>query len=159
MFRRLIATHNDFGMFITRVVLGAVMLPHGLQKLFGWFGGYGFSGTLAGFQSMGIPKPITVLVILAESVGAIGLIVGVLGRFMAFSVFATMVGAVYMVHGHNGFFMNWGGKVPGAEGYEYHLLVMGMAFAVMIRGSGALSVDRAFEAGTIVDNSRVVPAA
>ena len=156
MFRRLIATHNDFGMFIVRVVLGAVMLPHGLQKLFGAFGGYGFSGTLAGFQQMGIPKPVTVLVILAESVGALGLILGFVGRFMAFSIFVTMLGAVLMVHGHNGFFMNWGGKAPG-EGFEYHLLAMGMALAVMIRGSGALSIDRALQPGT-TDEPRGLPA-
>ena len=154
MFRRLIATHNDFGMFIVRVVLGAVMLPHGLQKLFGAFGGYGFSGTLAGFQQMGIPKPVTVLVILAESVGALGLILGFVGRFMAFSIFVTMLGAVLMVHGHNGFFMNWSGKAPG-EGYEYHLLAMGMALAVMVRGSGALSIDRALQRETLVDRSAV----
>ena len=141
MFRRLIATRNDYAIFVVRLVLGLVMLPHGLQKVFGWFGGYGFSGTLAGFQQMmGIPKPVTVLVILAESVGALGLILGFFGRFMAFSVFVTMVGAVMMVHGQHGFFMNWTGKAPG-EGFEYHLLVLGMALAVMIRGSGALSVD------------------
>ena len=144
MFRKLIATRNDYAILVVRVVLGLVMLPHGLQKVFGWFGGYGFSGTLAGFQQMGIPKPVTVLVILAESVGAVGLIVGFLGRFMAFSVFAVMLGAVLMVHGQNGFFMNWTGKGAG-EGFEYHLLVMAMALAVMIRGSGALSVDRALQ--------------
>jgi putative oxidoreductase len=155
MFRRLIATPNDFGMFVVRVVLGAVMLPHGLQKLFGAFGGYGFSATLGYFQQqMGIPRPVTVLVILAESVGALALILGFVGRFMAFSVFVTMLGAVLMVHGHNGFFMNWGGKAPG-EGYEYHLLAMGMALAVMIRGSGALSVDRALQRDTFNGRSAV----
>lgn len=141
MLQKLIATRNDLSLLVTRVVLGAVMFPHGAQKLLGWFGGYGFSATLQGFSAgMHVPKPVTVLVILAESVGAVGLILGVLGRFMAFSIALTMVGAILMVHAHNGFFMNWSGKQPG-EGFEYHLLVIGMALAVMIGGSGAASVD------------------
>ena len=144
MFRKLIATRDDYAIFVVRLVLGLVMLPHGLQKVFGWFGGYGLSGTLAGFQQMGIPRPVSVLVVLAESIGALGLVLGFVGRFMAFSIFVTMLGAVLMVHGHNGFFMNWTGKAPG-EGFEYHLLVMALALAVMIRGSGALSADRVLE--------------
>jgi putative oxidoreductase len=142
MFRKLIATSDDYGAFLIRVVLGLVMLPHGMQKVFGWFGGYGFNATLGFFSSkLGIPTPLGVLVILAESLGALALILGLLGRFSAFGVAATMLGAVAMVHGHNGFFMNWNGNQPG-EGFEYHLLALAMAAAVMIRGSGALSLDR-----------------
>ena len=142
MFRKLIATSDDYAALVIRVVLGLVMLPHGMQKVFGWFGGYGFNATLGFFSSkLGIPTPLGVLVILAESLGALALVVGLLGRFSAFGVAATMVGAVAMVHGHNGFFMNWNGNQPG-EGYEYHLLALAMAAAVMIRGSGALSIDR-----------------
>jgi putative oxidoreductase len=142
MLRKLIATSDDYAAFVIRVVLGAVMLPHGLQKVFGWFGGYGFNATLGFFSSkLGIPTTLGVLVILAESLGALALVLGLLGRFSAFGVAATMVGAVAMVHGHNGFFMNWNGTQPG-EGFEYHLLALAMAAAVMIRGSGALSLDR-----------------
>jgi putative oxidoreductase len=142
MFRKLIATTDDYALLVIRLVLGAVMLPHGLQKLLGWFGGYGFEATLGFFHSkLGVPTPLTVLVILAESLGALALVLGLVGRFMAFGIAATMVGAVAMVHGHNGFFMNWTGQQAG-EGYEYHLLTLAMAAAVMIRGSGALSIDR-----------------
>ena len=107
MFRKLIATTDDYALLVIRLVLGAVMLPHGLQKLLGWFGGYGFEATLGFFHSkLGVPTPLTMLVILAESLGALALMLGLLGRFSAFGVAATMVGAVLMVHGHNGFFMN-----------------------------------------------------
>jgi putative oxidoreductase len=142
MFRKLIATTDDYALLVIRLVLGAVMLPHGLQKLLGWFGGYGFEATLGFFHAkLGVPTALTVLVILAESLGALALVLGLVGRFMAFGIAATMVGAVAMVHGHNGFFMNWTGQQAG-EGYEYHLLALAMAAAVMIRGSGALSIDR-----------------
>src|SRR4051794_15703793 len=151
MFRKLIATRNDYAVFFVRVALALVMFPHGAQKLFGWFGGYGPAGTVGYFKSgLGVPPAMTWLVILAESLGAVALLLGFAGRFMSFGIAATMVGAVLMVHGHNGFFMNWGGKAPG-EGFEYHLLAIAMAVAVMIRGSGALSVDLALQRATSKD--------
>src|SRR4051812_15626799 len=108
MLRKLIQTREDWAAAAVRVVLGAVILPHGLQKTLGLFGGHGFSNTLSFFQSgLGIPKPVGVLVILAESLGAVALILGFVGRFMAFSIALTMLGAVAMVHAKNGFFMNW----------------------------------------------------
>ena len=142
MFRKLIATPNDYVLTLLRIVLAAVMVPHGAQKLLGWWGGYGFDATVAYFNSsLGIPRPLAVLVILAESLGAVALALGLFGRFMAFGVAATMAGAVAMVHGRVGFFMNWSGT-QGGEGFEYHLLALAMAAAVIIRGSGALSLDR-----------------
>ena len=145
MFRKLIATTDDYATLIIRFALAAVMFPHGMQKLLGWFGGYGFQATVEFFSSkLGVPAPVTVLVILAESLGAVALALGLVGRFMAFGIAATMVGAVLMVHGHVGFFINWSGQ-QGGEGYEYHLLALAMAVAVMIRGSGALSIDRVLQ--------------
>ena len=145
MFRKLIATRNDYATFVIRLTLALVMFPHGAQKLLGWFGGFGPAATVGYFKSgLGVPAALTWLVILAESLGAVALALGLFGRFMSFGIAATMLGAVLMVHGHNGFFMNWGGKAPG-EGFEYHLLVMALALAVMIRGSGALSADRVLE--------------
>jgi putative oxidoreductase len=142
MFRKLIATTDDYAVTIIRLALAAVMFPHGAQKLLGWFGGYGFFGTVGFFTgTLGIPRPLAVLVILAESLGAIALALGLAGRFMAFGIAATMVGAVVMVHAQFGLFMNWSGR-QGGEGFEYHVLAIAMAVAVMIRGSGALSVDR-----------------
>jgi putative oxidoreductase len=90
---------------------------------------------------MGIPYVLALLVIAAEFLGALGLIFGLLTRVAAFGVFSVMVGAIYLVHGKFGFFMNWAGKNPG-EGYEFHLLAIAIAFALMIKGGGALSVDR-----------------
>ncbi|HEX7182110.1 MAG TPA: DoxX family protein [Thermoanaerobaculia bacterium] len=141
--RRLMQTDDNVGMFIVRLALGIVMFPHGAQKLLGWFGGHGFGGTMQFFtQQMGLPAAVVVLVIIAEFFGALSLIFGFLGRLGAFGVLCVMLGAIFMVHLQNGFFMNWYGTQQG-EGYEYHLLAIGMALAVIIRGSGALSVDRA----------------
>ena len=142
MFRKLIETPNDYAIFVARVALAAVMFPHGAQKVFGWFGGHGYSATVGFFTgTLGIPAPLAVLVILAESVGAVALALGLRGRVSAFGIAATMLGAVVMVHGKAGFFMNWSGQ-QGGEGFEYHVLAIALAAAVIIRGSGALSLDR-----------------
>ena len=142
MFRKLVATHSDYGMFIVRVALAAVIFPHGAQKLFGWFGGPGFAKSLEVFSAAwGIHPALTTLVILGESLGAVALALGLVGRFQAFGIAAAMAGAIYYVTGANGFFMNWFGNQAG-EGYEFHLLTIAMALAVMVRGSGALSLDR-----------------
>jgi putative oxidoreductase len=123
-------------------MLGIVMFPHGAQKLLGWFGGFGFSGTMGAFtEQMGIPWIIALLVIIGESLGAIGLILGFLTRFTAFGMTCIMVGAIWLVHWPNGFFMNWFGKQAG-EGFEYHLLVLAISVALMIAGGGKWSVDK-----------------
>jgi putative oxidoreductase len=146
LWRRLLATEGDWGATVARVALGAVMLPHGAQKLLGWFGGYGFQATL-GFLTtqVGLPYPVAVLVILIESIGALCLVIGLAGRVMAAGVAAVMVGAVVTTHLPNGFFMNWAGSQKG-EGFEYHILAIALALIVMLRGSGAASVDRALTA-------------
>ncbi|HKS04667.1 MAG TPA: DoxX family protein [Gemmatimonadaceae bacterium] len=141
-FTNLVATNDDPAALVLRVALGLVMFPHGAQKLLGWFGGYGFAGTVGGFSSMHIPAAVTVLVIAIEFLGSIALITGLFGRAAALGIIAVMSGAVFMVHLPNGFFMNWSGQQAG-EGFEYHALVIAMAIAIMIRGSGAFSVDRA----------------
>jgi putative oxidoreductase len=123
-------------------MLGLVMFPHGAQKMLGWFGGHGFSGTMGFFTHQGIPAPLAFLAIAAEFFGGLGLIVGFLSRIAAFGVLCNMAVAVLTVHFHNGFFMNWAGTNKG-EGFEYHLLAIAMALAVMIGGAGAPSVDRA----------------
>jgi putative oxidoreductase len=124
-------------------MLGIVMLPHGAQKLLGLFGGFGFAGTMEMFtEKMHIPAALAFLVIMGESFGSLGLIVGFLTRFSAFGVLCIMLGAITMVHWPNGFFMNWSGKQAG-EGYEYHLLVIGMSLALLLMGGGKWSVDGA----------------
>jgi len=143
MFRKLIGTADDSAIAILRLVLGAVFFAHGAQKTLGWFGGYGFSGSMGFFtQAMHIPAPLAFLAICAEFLGGIGLIVGLLGRVAAFGIACNMLVAVVMVHWHFGFFANWFGNQKG-EGVEYHLLALAMALAIMIKGSGAFSIDRA----------------
>ena len=132
---------QSWSLLISRLSVGIVILPHGMQKALGLFGGYGFSGTVGAFQSMGMPYLIAVLVILAEFVGTIGIILGLGTRFMAFSVGLTMAGAAFLGgHINNGFFMNWFGMQKG-EGIEYFVLMIGLALVLIIGGSGKLSVD------------------
>jgi putative oxidoreductase len=143
MFRKLISTSDDYTYTMVRLVLGVVFFAHGAQKMLGWFGGYGFSGTMNFFtQMMHIPAPLAFLAICAEFFGGLGLIVGLLGRVAAFGIFMNMLVAIFTVHIHNGFFANWSGQQKG-EGFEYHLLAIALLLVVMIKGSGALSVDRA----------------
>jgi putative oxidoreductase len=146
MFQKLIRTNpNNTAAFVLRLALGAVMFPHGAQKMLGWFGGYGFSATMQGMtSSMGLPGFMVFLVIMIEFVGAIALILGFMGRLMSFGIGVVMAGAMFMAHWANGFFMNWSGKQAG-EGFEYHLLAIGMAIALTIMGSGRWSVDSALQ--------------
>ncbi len=146
LFRRLLVTEGDWGATVARVALGGVMIPHGAQKLLGWFGGYGFQPTMGFLTAQaGLPHPIAFLVILIESFGALALVLGLAGRVMAAGVAAIMVGAIATVHLPNGFFMNWTGAQKG-EGFEYHILAIALALVVVLRGSGAASVDRVLSA-------------
>jgi putative oxidoreductase len=140
MWHALVSTRPDPILALVRIALGLVILPHGLQKVFGWFGGGGMRGTLNGFASMGIPYPLGALAIAAESLGSLALIFGVYGRVAALGIFAVMLVATLRVHRPHGFFMNWYGQGKG-EGFEYHLLAMVLAAVVVWGGSGAASVD------------------
>jgi putative oxidoreductase len=135
-------TSNDVALTILRLGLGVVFLAHGAQKLLGCFGGYGFHGTMGFFEHMGMPAPVAFLVICTEFFGGLGLIVGLLTRIAALGIGVEMIGAIFMVHLKNGFFMNWYGTQKG-EGFEYHLLAIAMAAALLLRGAGAFSLDRA----------------
>ena len=142
MLKRLMQTDDDTGRFLVRLFLGVVMFPHGAQKLLGWFGGGGFSGTMQGMTGMGLPAFIVFLVIIFEFFGSLALIFGCLGRLGALAILCVMLGAIFTVHLPNGFFMNWMNQQKG-EGFEYHLLAIAMALAVLVGGSGRFSVDRA----------------
>jgi putative oxidoreductase len=139
-------TDDDISRTLVRLFLGLVMFPHGAQKMLGWFGGGGFSGTMQGMTGMGLPAIVVFLVILIEFFGSLGLILGFLGRVSAFGVLCVMLGAIFTVHLPNGFFMNWMGNQKG-EGFEYHLLAIGMALAIIAKGSGAYSADRSITRG------------
>jgi putative oxidoreductase len=148
MFRKLLATSDDWTLTLLRLVLGIVFFFHGAQKALGWFGGYGFSGTMGFFTGMlHIPAAFAFLAICAEFLGGIGLIVGALGRIAAFGIATNMLVAIIMVHSHFGLFMNWSGQQKG-EGFEYHLLAIAIALVLMARGSGCFSVDRALAGKT-----------
>ncbi|MDA2919317.1 DoxX family protein [Desulfobacterota bacterium AH_259_B03_O07] len=142
MLNKFFQTDDDFAILIARIALGIVILPHGLQKLLGMFGGAGFSGTMGFFVQEGIPSVIAFLIIIGESFGAAGLIIGFLSRLAAFGISLIMLGAILMVHAPNyGFFMNWFGNKQG-EGFEYHLLALGLGLVVLIKGGGIWSVDK-----------------
>src|ERR1700730_2890969 len=142
MARKLFATDDNTATAILRLVLGVVFFAHGAQKMLGWFGGYGFSGTMGFFTGpMHIPAPFAFLAIAAEFFGGLGLILGFLTRIAAFGIAVNMVVAVTMVHSNFGFFMNWTGTQKG-EGFEYHLLALAITAFLTIRGAGAFSLDR-----------------
>jgi putative oxidoreductase len=139
---KIFATRNDFALAVARVVLGVVFFMHGAQLTLGWFGGHTFFVTMHDFEHfMHIPAFLATLAILAQFLGSIGLIVGCLSRIAAFGIAVDMLVAIFTVHIHYGFFMNWFGNQKG-EGYEYHLLVLALCLRFMVKGAGALSIDR-----------------
>ena len=136
-----LATNNSFSLFALRIALGVVVLPHGLQKVFGWFGGWGLEGTMGWFASIGIPAFLGILAIAADSLGALALIAGAGTRVAALGIGVNMVVAALVVHRPNGFFMNWAGNQKG-EGFEFHILAAAMSLALILSGAGRWSVDR-----------------
>lgn len=143
---RLLETEADVGPLLARVALGVVIFPHGTQKVLGWFGGPGLSGTM-GFMThqLGIPSVLVALAIAAEFLGSIGLITGALSRVAAFGIAMTMLVATLVVHARNGFFMNWAGTQAG-EGFEYHILAIALAVIVIAKGAGSWSIDQRLSA-------------
>jgi putative oxidoreductase len=141
MLNRILQTDNSPAQLMIRLALGVVMFPHGAQKAFGWFGGQGFTGTIHAFSGMGFPVWSTLLLIVTESLGALALAAGFLTRIWALGFVISMSICVWLNHFQHGFFMNWFGQQEG-EGFEYHILVLGMALALLIKGGGMLSLDR-----------------
>ncbi len=149
--KKLLATNpTNTTALIARLAIGIVIFSHGAQKLFGWFGGYGFSGTM-GFLTGGahLPWLIALLVILIESIGSLFVIAGLLTRIAALGILLEFIGVVFTVHLQNGFFMNWAGNQKG-EGIEFFLLLFALAVILLIAGGGRASVDAA-----IISNKRV----
>jgi putative oxidoreductase len=142
MIHRLYATDDSIATAILRLTLGAVFFAHGAQKMLGWFGGFGFRGTMGFFTDlMHVPAPLAFLAIAAEFFGGIGLIFGFLTRIAALGIGVNMAVAILAVHRAFGFFMNWTGTQKG-EGFEFHILVLAIVSYLMIRGAGAFSVDQ-----------------
>jgi len=144
MFRDLFETDNTTGFMFLRLALGVVMFAHGAQKTLGWFGGAGFDQTVQMFTTqLSFPYPVSVVVIAAEFGGSILLILGLFTRIAALAITVNIAVCAVFNHIQYGFFMNWFGNQRG-EGYEYHILVIGIGVALMIKGAGALSFDRLF---------------
>jgi putative oxidoreductase len=142
---------NNVSTLLLRLLLGVVFFPHGAQMALGWFGGYGFSGTMGFFTgTLHIPAPFAFLAIAAQFAGAIALILGLFTRVAALGIAVNMLVAVAMVHAQYGWFMNWFGNQKG-EGFEYHLLAIGIAIVLMIRGGGKWAAD------TVIENWLVAP--
>jgi putative oxidoreductase len=138
----LFSTDPDWTLTAIRVILGVIFFAHGAQKMLGWFGGAGLKETLRTMHEyLHLPVPLAFLAVTAEFLGGAGLIVGLLSRVAAIGICVTMVSAIVMVHGRYGLFMNWLGDRKG-HGIEYHLLAIALAIAIVVRGSGAASLDR-----------------
>lgn len=140
-FRSILATDAGAAGLVLRLSLGIMILPHGLQKAFGWFGGHGFNGTMGFFQSLNIPWIFGFAAILAESLGGLALILGLGTRVAAAGVGITMLVAALTLHLQNGFFMNWFGQQKG-EGVEFFILAVGISLALVILGGGSVSLDK-----------------
>jgi putative oxidoreductase len=139
--KKIFTTNENHTATIIRIVLGLILFPHGAQKLLGWFGGYGFNGTMGYLTgAVGLPGIIAFLVIAIEFFGSLALIFGFATRIVAVGIIALFTGIILTSHFQNGFFMNWSGNTKG-EGYEFHLLIIGMAIALLISGAGKWSVD------------------
>jgi putative oxidoreductase len=142
MLLNLLSTDSDWTLTMIRIILGIVFFAHGSQKLLGWFGGVGLKETVRTMHEyLGLPIPLAFLSVAAEFFGALGLIAGLLSRVAALGITAIMLAAIMMVHGRYGLFLNWFGDRKG-HGYEYHLLAIALATAVVVKGSGAMSLDR-----------------
>ena len=141
MFKAFLRTDNSPAQLFIRIALGVVILPHGAQKVLGWFGGPGIEKTLQAFAAMGFPTWATGCLMILETLGAVMLILGFITRLWALGLGVSISICMYLNHLQHGFFMNWFGSQKG-EGFEYHLLVIGICLALLLRGGGMISVDR-----------------
>jgi putative oxidoreductase len=155
-FHRLVATDDSWAPALARLTLGLVMLPHGAQKVFGWFGGHGIEGTMGFFASLGIPSLFAAAFVFVELVASIMLLVGAFTRLASIGIIGMMIGAVGFVHAPHGFFMNWYGMQKG-EGFEYHLLAIGLALVCLVAGGGRASVDRSLTTRRSAEGGGVGP--
>lgn len=141
MKNKIFNTNNDWTGLVTRLTIGLILFPHGAQKMLGMFGGYGFSGTMGFFtNTMHLPWIIGFVIITIEFIGSLLLIAGFASRLWSALTIFLMLGIIFTSHIDNGFFMNWFGNQKG-EGYEYHLLIIGLSLATLVNGSGKYSID------------------
>lgn len=143
----LFRTYPSWAPVFVRLALGVIFFAHGAQKLLGWFGGNGWSGTIQFFEQGGIPPVLAMIAIVTEFFGGIALILGLFTRIAAIGLTIDMLVAIYKVHLPNGFFMNWYNVPNKGHGIEYNLAVIGLALSLLIWGAGNLSIDQAIGGG------------
>jgi putative oxidoreductase len=139
MIEKLIHTDPDYAWTFLRIIAGLIIFPYGMQKLFPWFGGWGIKKTLEQLTLKKIPTSIAWLIIIGQSFGSIALVAGFLGRIAAGGLFIIFTGAL-IVHSPDGWAMNWFGEKKG-EGIEYFVMLLSLLLIVIVRGSGAMSID------------------
>jgi putative oxidoreductase len=139
-------TLNSLALLTARLTLGTVFFAHGAQKIFGWFGGYGINGTMGYFQNtLGVPAVLALFGVLAEFVVSILLLFGVSTGLAAVIAILQMAAAIYLSHTKDGFFMNYFGQLPaGREGFEYNVVLIGLALVLFFAGAGRYSLDSAW---------------
>jgi putative oxidoreductase len=137
-------TAVDVALLTTRLVAGIVMIPHGAQHLLGSFNGPGLAGTVQYLGTIGY------LVAIGEFFGGIGLVAGILSRFSAAAISIIMLGAILTTHLQFGFFMNWTGTQKG-EGFEYHILMIGLLLPILVAGPGRFSFARLLPIPTFME--------
>lgn len=131
---------SDIASLVIRITLALVIFPHGLQKLIGAFGGFGFNGSMEYFtNNVGLPWVLGFLVIMIESLGMILLAFGLFTRMIALLLAITMIGAASTLI-ENGFFMNWFNNQPG-EGIEFFILAIALSINGVVKGAGKFSLD------------------
>ncbi|CAM3079851.1 hypothetical protein DRF59_06535 [Chryseobacterium flavum] len=140
----MISSKNEWGPFILRLTLGIVLFPHAVQKLFGWFGGPGLGGEMDYMTThVGLHPLVAAAAIIVECLGTFLILIGLCTKLTSIAVFFLFIGMIVVDHASHGFFMNWFGKIPaGAEGFEYHLLVLGICLTLIVQGAGKYSIDR-----------------
>lgn len=142
MIEILTGMHADWTGGIVRIVLGLIFFAHGAQKMLGRYGGRGLAKSMRTLtEDLHLRSTLAFLVIAGEFLGGSGLIVGLFSRIAALVIAVTMLGAIATVHFRFGLLLNWLGGQEG-HGIEYHLLAIAVALVVVIKGAGALSLDR-----------------
>jgi putative oxidoreductase len=134
---------EHYGPAVLRVMVGITFVAHGVQKLFGIWGGAGLAGTGAYFDSIGLSPgfPLAVAVGLTEFGGGLLLMAGTLTPYAAGALVLTMLGAIWKVHLANGYFLNWAITAGKGHGVEYNLVLIAALVCLAFTGPGAFSID------------------
>lgn len=136
--QKLLAVTEQKADLLLRIGLGTVFFAHGAQKLMGWFGGFGWSGTMVFFtQNLGIPAFFAGLAILTEFFGGLAILLGLCTRLAGLGLALTMLVAMFKVHWANGFFLN----PQGGDGIEYTFVLFWLAAYFAVKGAGRISLD------------------